>query len=348
MDIKTYDWGKIMRKLIFTLFASTLMFSSTFTAAGAETASFANTQPTEAIEQVSSSAAKALSGTYKTKHNSNIRLDAGTKHKVVFVAKKGTTMKATHQKKVGKQTWYKVSANGKSGWVLSTLVSKTTVKAAAKPAPKKATKAVAKPAAKAMSGSFTALHNTNVRKDAGTKHGIVFVAKKGSKVTATHSKKSGSQTWYKVTANGKSGWVLSTLFKKTPAPKKTTKASATAAPSASGIVSTAMALRGTPYKFGGTTKAGFDCSGFTQYVFKQNGKNLSRSTLTQFAETKAVSTPQVGDLVFFANTYRAGISHVGIYIGNNQFIHSGGSKAEVKSLSDSYWGPKFHSFRTKK
>src|SRR5690606_31167115 len=148
-------------------------------------------------------------------------------------------------------------------------------------------------------------------------------------------------TWFKVNVNGTSGWILSTLM--SPATSKASASTATA--SSSAIVSTAMALRGTPYKFGGTTTAGFDCSGFVQYVFQKNGKSLTRSTLTQFAETSAVSTPKVGDLVFFANTYRAGISHVGIYIGNNQFVHSGGSKAEVRSLSDSYWGPKFHSFR---
>src|SRR5690606_10187695 len=95
--------------------------------------------------------------------------------------------------------------------------------------------------------------------------------------------------------------------------------------SASTIVSKALALKGIPYKFGGTTTAGFDCSGFTQYVFKQAGKSISRTTTTQFAESTTVSTPQAGDLVFFANTYRAGISHVGIYIGNNQFVHAGGS-----------------------
>ena len=238
-----------MRKLLFTLFASTMIFSGTVTAAGAEAPSTTNAPQTEIIQQVSGSKATAMSGTYKTKYNSNVRLDAGTKHTIVFMAKKGTTLKATHKKKVGKETWYKVSASGKSGWVLSTLVSKSTAKVSAP------------------------------------------------------------------------------------------------AVSNSGIVSTAMALRGTPYKFGGTTTSGFDCSGFTQYVFKKNGKSLTRTTLSQFAETDKVTTPKVGDLVFFANTYRAGISHVGIYIGNNQFIHAGGSKAEVRSMNDSYFGPKFHSFR---
>ena len=241
-----------MRKLMFTLFASTMMFSGTITAAGAEAPTPTSSPSTEAVQQVSASQATAKSGTFVTKFNSNVRLDAGIVNKRILTAAKGTKVTATHQKKYGSQTWYKINVNGKSGWILSTLLSPAT-----------------------------------------------------SKVSAA----------------------------------------ATSTVSSSAIVSTAMGLRGIPYKFGGTTTAGFDCSGFTQYVFQKNGKKLSRTTLTQFAETDKVTTPRVGDLVFFANTYRPGISHVGIYIGNNQFVHSGGAKAEVKSLSNSYWGPKFHSFR---
>ncbi|MCH4826814.1 C40 family peptidase [Planococcus halocryophilus] len=198
---------------------------------------------------------------------------------------------------------------------------------------------VASSKATAKSGTFKTKYNSNVRADASTKYKVVTVAKKGAVVTATHQKKVGNSTWYKVKVNGKSGWILSTLLTSTTVKK------ASVSTSSSGVVSEALALKGIPYKFGGTTTAGFDCSGFIQYAFKQAGKSVSRSTLTQFAESYTVSTPQPGDLVFFANTYRAGISHVGIYIGNNQFVHSGGAKAEVKSMDDPYWGKKFHSFK---
>lgn len=207
--------------------------------------------------------------------------------------------------------------------------------------------------ATAKSGSFKTTYNTNVRADAGTKNKIVTSAKKGSTVTATHQKKVGKETWYKVNVNGKSGWLLSTLVTpvaaqatKAKAPAKSTVTQVSAGKSnSSSVINNALKLRGIPYRFGGTTTRGFDCSGFIQYVFKQSGKSISRNTLTQFAETKTVSSPQPGDLVFFKNTYRPGISHVGIYIGNNQFVHAGGKKAEVKSLSDSYWKTKFHSFK---
>ena len=202
---------------------------------------------------------------------------------------------------------------------------------------------VAASKATAKSGTFKMKYNTNVRLDAGTKYKVVTVAKKGATAVATHQKKVGSQTWFKVKVSGKAGWVLSTLV--TPAAKKAAVVKASNSTSSSAIVSTALSLKGIPYKFGGTTTSGFDCSGFTQYVFKKAGKSLSRTTLSQFAETTAVSSPQPGDLIFFANTYRAGISHVGIYIGNGQWVHSGGKKAEVLSVNAPYWGDKIHSYR---
>lgn len=350
-----------MRKLLLTIFAAgslVLSNSATDVEAAINSNSTASAQPSielQNVEQVASSKATKMSGTYKFKYNTNVRQDAGTKYKKVVLAKKGATATASYKKKVGKETWYKVKVGSKTGWVLSSLVSKTTVK---KAAAKKTTvkKATTSSKATSLSGTYKFKYNTNVRQDAGTKYKAVTLAKKGATATASQKKKVGSQTWYKVKVGSKSGWVLSTLVSKTTAKKATVKkatvkkATVKKASNSTAIdskaVSVALSLKGTPYVFGGTTTRGFDCSGFTQYAFKQAGKNISRTTLTQYAETKAVSNPQPGDLVFFANTYRSGISHVGIYIGNNQFVHAGGSKAAVVSLNDSYWGSKFHSFRS--
>jgi len=312
----------------------------------------------ETVEQVSASKATVKKGTFKTKYNTNIRTDAGTKFKVVTLAKKGSTATATHQKKVGNQTWYKVKVNNKTGWVLSTLLTPT--KAVAKAAPKKVVakkatvKKVSAPKATTSNGTYKVKHNSNVRSNAGTKYKIVTLARKGTTVKSTHQAKVGNTVWYKISANGKTGWISGTLLtkttvkakapaKKAPAKKSTAKASNSFTPS--NLVSNAKSHIGTPYKFGGTTTSGFDCSGYIQYVFNQSGKKVSRTTLGQFAESKTVSTPQVGDLVFFAGTYRAGISHVGIYIGNNQFIHAGGSKTAVVSMNNSYWKKHFHSYK---
>ncbi len=188
-------------------------------------------------------------------------------------------------------------------------------------------------------GTFKAKSNVNVRSAAGTTNKIVAKVKKGTKVTVSQQKKLGNDVWFHVKVNKTSGWVLGSLL--TSVNKSTAKSSTVS----KNVVNQAMKLRNIPYIFGGTTKNGFDCSGFVQYAFKQSGKKISRTTLSQFAQSKKVVSPKPGDLVFFKNTYRKGISHVGIYIGNNKFVHAGGKQSQVTSLSNSYWKSKFHSFK---
>jgi hypothetical protein len=106
----------------------------------------------------------------------------------------------------------------------------------------------------------------------------------------------------------------------------------------------AQQFTGTPYLFGGTTPSGFDCSGFITYVFDKFGINLPRTSETQFAVGKEVSESELqpGDLVFFNNTYKEGISHAGIYLGNNQFISAETKGVAVAKLfSHPYWGPRY-------
>lgn len=122
------------------------------------------------------------------------------------------------------------------------------------------------------------------------------------------------------------------------------------APSTSGKVSSVIAIAnsflGTPYKWGGAAPGGFDCSGYIYYVYNQAGISVPRTNTTGLdAISSNVSSPQVGDLVFFKNTYRPGISHMGIFIGNNSFIHAGGDRVQITSLNDSYWDKHFDSFQ---
>ncbi|EMY5504253.1 C40 family peptidase [Bacillus wiedmannii] len=91
----------------------------------------------------------------------------------------------------------------------------------------------------------------------------------------------------------------------------------------SGVVDLATKLLGKPYVFGADGPNAFDCSGFISYVFKNNGYKIGRNSVAGYwGMVTKISDPQPGDLVFLQNTYKAGPSHLGIYIGNGEYIHA--------------------------
>jgi cell wall-associated NlpC family hydrolase len=110
------------------------------------------------------------------------------------------------------------------------------------------------------------------------------------------------------------------------------------------LVGTALALRGAPYRNGGTDPKGFDCSGFTQYVFEQHGIALPREVREQYRVGQAVNADDLapGDLLFFATTDKDA-SHVAIAVGGDEFVHAPSSTGvvRVERLSAGYWAQRY-------
>ncbi|MCY7797955.1 putative peptidoglycan endopeptidase LytE [Bacillus licheniformis] len=123
---------------------------------------------------------------------------------------------------------------------------------------------------------------------------------------------------------------------------KTSKAPAqtSSALNTSKLVSDAKALIGTPYKWGGTSTSGFDCSGFVWYILNKQTNVARTNTVGYWNSMKSVSSPAVGDFVFFT-TYQPGPSHMGVYIGNNQFVHAGSDGVTISDMTNSYWKPRY-------
>lgn len=110
------------------------------------------------------------------------------------------------------------------------------------------------------------------------------------------------------------------------------------------VVDYALQFQGTPYLFGGTSpNTGFDCSGYLRYVMNHFDISIPRTSADQYrvGEHVARSDLKIGDFVFFENTYKRGISHSGIYVGDNQFISAKSSGVRTESLDNSYWAPRY-------
>ncbi len=208
--------------------------------------------------------------------------------------------------------------------------------------------------------------SVNVRSTPTTGSSVLAVAKLNDRAYIIGL----NETWFKVIFGDHIGYIRSDFVDLTEIPYenarstkdplffvggkstgKTPSASALNAPPASTgaqIVATARKYIGVPYLWGGSTPKGFDCSGYTRYVFAAHGISLPRTTDTQWRTGTAVSKANLkeGDLVFFGDTYRAGISHVGIYVGNNQFIHASSSKGVIiTSMDNSYWASRYYGAR---
>ena len=110
------------------------------------------------------------------------------------------------------------------------------------------------------------------------------------------------------------------------------------------IVTVAMMYRGVPYRNGGSDPSGFDCSGFVQWVFAQNGIRMPREVREQYDAGRKIELKEVkpGDLLFFQTVSR-GASHVGVAIGGDQFVHAPSSTGvvRVERVTSEYWSKRF-------
>ena len=172
----------------------------------------------------------------------------------------------------------------------------------------------------------------NVRSGASTEAEVLASVNTGTIVTVNGL----VDGWYDVTCQyGTKGYIRSDFL-------DLTKDATSSTAAGSGIVDTAMKHLGTRYSYGGASPSGFDCSGFTMYVYSQHGYSLPHSATSQWqsglgSRVYSIGELQSGDLVFFNDPSRnAGkaCSHAGIYIGSGQFIHSSSSKSNGVIISD--------------
>lgn len=135
--------------------------------------------------------------------------------------------------------------------------------------------------------------------------------------------------------NGRNGWVRAEAVKLSQELELTP-------PDLSSLIQTAFAYRGSRYVHGGMSSRGFDCSGFVKYLYEGLGIKLPRDSRSQYSKAGTFVSRadlRAGDLLFFSGTYRRGISHVGLYVGDNKFIHASTPRSGVRvdSLGNPYY-----------
>lgn len=234
----------------------------------------------------------------------NVRSGPGTSYSVIFQLSKGTTV-TTISKTNG---WYKITYNGKTGYVSSTYLTVTE--------------------STGTKGTVTA-SVLNIRSGPGTSYSVLFQLSSGTSVTVV----SKSNGWYKINYNGNTGYASASYISTSSSSGSSSSGSSSSSSTGEKIVSYAKSKLGCKYVWGATGPSTFDCSGLVQWCHKQVGITTPRVSKDQAASGKAVSKSNLkpGDCVFFGSP----VHHTGIYIGDNNFIHAPqtGDVVKITSLS---------------
>ena len=262
-------------------------------------------------------------GTVKCSSSVNLRSEANTSSSILAELKNGTAVTVVSTT----NGWCKVTCSGKTGYIKQDYVS-TTGSASNNTSASTGTAAVVKCSS-----------TVNFRSAASTSSTVLGELKNGTAVTVLST----SNGWSKVSYAGKAGYIsadyLVTASSGTAISPSNTAASVSISAKRQSVLNYAAQFLGVPYVYGGSTPSGFDCSGFTSYVFKNTVGSIPRVAQAQYDATTRVSRDDLlpGDLVFFGSS-TSSISHVGIYVGSNQFIHapSTGDVVKYSSLTGSY------------
>lgn len=293
-----------------------------------------------AILTLSAGAASLGAATVNT-DGLRLRASASTESSVLSVAYRGDSVEVLEDAGSG---WYKVSLKGVTGYMSGEYLSLNGSAATAQPV----AAAAASTAQSSVKVNLSAGEVLNLRSGPSTQDAKVGTVPGGT-VLAVEESVNG---WYKVTYNGKSGYVSASYVVSTTQAETSSAATASAVTASavsynasfgSSVVALAKQYIGCPYAYGASGPRSFDCSGFTSYIYKQMGVRIPRGASGQYGAGTAVSREnlQPGDLVFIADpAYTAGypVSHVGIYIGNGQFIHASSYRYEGITISSLFTG----------
>ncbi|HEF1854460.1 MULTISPECIES: enterotoxin EntFM [Bacillus] len=289
-------------------------------------------------------------GTYTVNVSSlNVRTGPSTSHTVLGSVNKGKTVQVVGEV----QDWFKINFNGGTGYVSKDFVTKggsAVSNETQQPTTNNNTTTVQ------TGGSYVV--NTGalkVRTGPATYNAVIGGVTNGKVLNVTGAENG----WYKINHNGRTGYVSADFVKfvkggvnnvtnnnnnnvtnNVQQPGKDVQKPTTGGDTSS-IAGFARSLKGKPYRTAGTTPAGFDCSGFIYYVLNKTGHNIERTNVKGYwAQLTKTNNPQPGDLVYFSNTTEAGgLTHMGVYLGNGEFISAETTSTGVKisSVNNSYW-----------